>query len=66
MEMDENHCLIETNEGYKRVYWPMCAVKGCPNRCCLRLGSKYCWPHTGSGKSLEELKEEANENALST
>ena len=26
--------------------WPKCAVAPCPNKCCLRLHSKYCWPHT--------------------
>lgn len=26
--------------------WPDCAIKGCPNKCCLRLRSRYCWPHT--------------------
>lgn len=26
--------------------WPNCAVPGCTNKCCLRLHSKYCWPHT--------------------
>lgn len=26
--------------------WPKCAVPACQNKCCLRLRSKYCWPHT--------------------
>lgn len=26
--------------------WPKCAVPACQNKCCLRLQSKYCWPHT--------------------
>jgi len=42
-------------EGEGLVYWPMCPIKGCPNRICLRLASKYCWPHTGSGKGQAEL-----------
>ena len=42
-------------EGEGLVYWPMCPIKDCPNRICLRLVSKYCWPHTGSGKSLGEI-----------
>lgn len=27
-------------------HWPKCAVPACQNKCCLRLRSKYCWPHT--------------------
>lgn len=26
--------------------WDNCAVADCPNKCCLRLGSEKCWPHT--------------------
>jgi hypothetical protein len=26
--------------------WPGCAVPDCPNKCCKRLDSPYCWPHT--------------------
>ena len=26
--------------------WPKCAVPACQLKCCLRLNSKYCWPHT--------------------
>lgn len=26
--------------------WPNCAKEGCPNKCCLRLHSIYCYPHT--------------------
>ncbi len=40
--------------------WPKCAVPACQNRCCLRLRSKYCWPHT-PGSPLE-----AQQNLLET
>ena len=36
-------------------YWPMCPIKECQNRICLSLNSDYCWPHTKSGKSLDEV-----------
>jgi hypothetical protein len=26
--------------------WPKCAVTACQNKSCLRLASKYCYPHT--------------------
>lgn len=26
--------------------WPDCIVPGCTNKCCLRLNSDKCWPHT--------------------
>lgn len=40
--------------------WPDCAVVGCPNKCCLRLKSKYCWPHTPG------TPQEALENLMAT
>jgi hypothetical protein len=27
-------------------YWPNCAIADCPNKACLHLDSKFCWPHT--------------------
>ncbi len=41
-------------------HWPDCAVPECPNKCCLRLNSKYCWPHTSAGSwpdVLDSLRE---------
>jgi len=36
--------------------WPDCARRGCPNKCCLALHSRYCWPQTrGPQRSLEEI-----------
>lgn len=26
--------------------WPDCPVAGCENKCCLRLESPYCYPHS--------------------
>jgi hypothetical protein len=39
--------------------WPKCAVPACPNKCCLRLRSKYCWPHTpgDAGEAADNLRE---------
>lgn len=39
--------------------WPNCAVLGCTNKSCLRLHSKYCWPHTPGTpeQALENLRE---------
>ena len=56
--MDDDYIEIE-GEGV--VYWPMCPIKNCPNRICLSLGSKYCWPHTGSGKGQTEFISELSE-----
>lgn len=47
--------------------WPKCAIEVCTNKACIRLGSKYCWPHTPGlspdeiAKSLEEEKETVHE-----
>lgn len=38
--------------------WPDCAVRGCPNKSCLRLSSKYCWPHI-PGSDPEEVAEKS-------
>ncbi len=35
--------------------WADCAITGCPNKCCLRLNSKYCFPHTMSDKTYNEI-----------
>ncbi|MDB5730703.1 MAG: hypothetical protein JWQ03_598 [Variovorax sp.] len=40
--------------------WPKCAVPACENKCCLRLNSKYCWPHTPG------TVDEARKNLLET
>jgi len=43
--------------------WPKCAVPACQAKCCLRLKSKYCWPHTpGSGaEARENIRETEDE-----
>lgn len=37
--------------------WPKCALSSCQNKSCLRLNSKYCWPHTpgSTDEALENL-----------
>ena len=37
--------------------WPKCAVPICENKCCLRLNSIYCWPHTPGtpGEAAENI-----------
>jgi hypothetical protein len=39
--------------------WPKCAVPACQNKCCRRLESKYCWPHTpgAPAEAAENLRE---------
>lgn len=34
--------------------WPKCAVSACQNKCCLRLNSIYCWPHTPGAMTEED------------
>lgn len=41
--------------------WPDCAVPGCPNQSCLRLNSKYCWPHTPGSADEARRNLEATE-----
>jgi hypothetical protein len=33
--------------------WPMCAIKGCKNRCCRSIGSEYCFPHSQDKLDLD-------------
>lgn len=28
------------------MIWPSCKIDGCRNKCCRRLESPYCHPHT--------------------
>jgi hypothetical protein len=37
--------------------WPDCKIPGCPNKSCIRLSSEFCYPHTKSGKTYDELVE---------
>jgi hypothetical protein len=55
-----------TDEEY--AFWPKCAFPVCQFKSCLRLGSKYCWPHTPGtpeqamenlAKTLEQPETEA-------
>lgn len=45
--------------------WPDCIVPGCPNKCCRRLHSPRCYPHTlgldqRSTRALHEMSDEAD------
>lgn len=43
-------------EGEGWVYWPRCEIPACPNRICLSKGeTRFCWPHSSSGKTVHEL-----------
>lgn len=51
-----------TEDEFRR--WPKCAVPACQLKCCLRLRSRFCWPHT-PGDALEaqaSLAAEMGEN----
>jgi hypothetical protein len=50
-----------TKEEFDR--WPKCAVPACANKSCLRLSSKYCWPHS-SGNADEVLASLKNEEIV--
>lgn len=39
--------------------WPDCAIKACPNKCCLALDSVYCFPHTPGNKHVKLMKIDA-------
>ncbi len=30
--------------------WPRCIIPDCTNKCCLRLNSPFCYPHSGTEK----------------
>lgn len=44
--------------------WPDCPVEGCANKVCLRLKSKYCFPHTMSETNHAELLEQMRKRAM--
>lgn len=39
--------------------WPDCAIRGCPNKCCLVLDSVFCFPHTPGNKHVKHMKIDA-------
>lgn len=58
--------LVEDQDG--NVFsWPFCVIPGCPNRICLaKAETRFCWPHSSSGLSVEELiRDAARSKALS-
>lgn len=45
--------------------WPWCAIQACGNKCCLRLNSIYCWPHTkglDNDEVMASLEDEDEDN----
>ena len=48
--------------------WPKCAIAPCENKACIRLNSKYCWPHTPGALSEQDktLLVEENEELETT
>lgn len=37
--------------------WPDCKIKGCKNKCCLRLKSEFCFPHTMGDLKIDDVIE---------
>lgn len=51
-------CEPEDGEPF---WWPYCEIAGCPNGICFGKGeTRFCWPHSGSGKSVGEIIAENN------
>jgi hypothetical protein len=56
--MDKGHW--QETEGGAAFWWPGCIVPGCPNNICLaKAETRFCWPHSDSGKTLDEIISEA-------
>jgi hypothetical protein len=36
-------------------WWERCQIPGCPNFICVGKSDRFCWPHSGSGESLETM-----------
>lgn len=45
---------VETDDGVV-FRWPFCSVPGCRNRICRNKSDRFCWPHMGSGKTLNQI-----------
>lgn len=37
------------------MWWPFCEIPGCPNRICIGKSDRFCWPHSGSGRTLKQI-----------
>lgn len=52
MKVDGDY--VDMGDGWQ--FWPKCVVGGCPNRICRAKGeTRFCWPHSGSGKTVGEI-----------
>lgn len=45
-------------DGGDPFWWPYCEIPGCPNGICFAIRSeRFCWPHSDSGTTVEEMIE---------
>jgi hypothetical protein len=52
---------FEIEETGEEFWWPRCHIPGCVNFICLGKSTRFCWPHSGSGESLDEMLERYKE-----
>jgi len=52
------------NEDGTTFLWKDCEIPGCPNQICLAKDeARYCYPHSSSGKTLEEIIADENQKS---
>lgn len=56
---DRGSELCRDDDGY--FLWKRCEIEGCPNVICGRRSPLFCWPHSDSGKTLEEVMQDIAE-----
>lgn len=61
MGMERMAFWCEPEDG-EPFWWPYCAVPGCPHGICFGRSERFCWPHSGSGKSVREIIAEHSSN----
>lgn len=54
---DRGYQLCRDEDGL--FWWKRCEIPGCVNLICARRSPIFCWPHSDSGSTIDELIENA-------
>ncbi len=55
-----SHTLFQNEDG-ATFWWKDCEITGCPNQVCTWKSDRFCWPHSDSGQTVDEIIAEHRE-----
>lgn len=59
----KGYTLYEDEEG-NRWWWKDCIIPGCVNQVCTWKSDRFCYPHSDSGQTIDELIAEHSEEPV--